>query len=83
LLSCISCLAPRRRETRSARCVLGFRRARLKSAFSGFVSGSGWPAARGASAEGARDDFIARGNHQHYWIKRVGATDEEDGTRDV
>jgi hypothetical protein len=37
-------------------------------------------------AEAARDDFIARGHHQHYWIedtRRAVAREPEDGAVDV
>ena len=31
-----------------------------------------------ARAESARDEFIARGHHQHYWVKDLRETDAGD-----
>jgi hypothetical protein len=31
-----------------------------------------------ASAEAARDEFIARGHHQHYWVRAPDADADKD-----
>ena len=34
-----------------------------------------------ASAERARDEFISRGHHQHYWIKELpGSATDDSGS---